>query len=360
MKTQANRQQVQKLYVLGAGASLALSNIKTTSQKYARPSTPLDWDFLKRLKHFRPNSHTSWKRKSFKLLEDGWLDRADLIEHGLEQAIIKRVSQYDFLSTIHPRRTRDMADNATYLNHLSHLITDYLIACKSNQSGDTRRFINSVFPVGTDPSDYTNRIITFNYDTLIERPLLERGISKRKLYFDRIVAKQEDQTKRSSDERFSHPLILKLHGSINWRCSQADFEKIVQGDADPKSRITIWSDDTTCPKPDDSTSPLIIPPIPNKPITQASIFAHLWTTAYEYIHEAKELVIVGYSCPPTDTLARTMFTHFNAANLEKIVIVDPNAAALARYREMIPQLSTRKSSWQYFSGFSDYINAGDS
>lgn len=55
-----------------------------------------------------------------------------------------------------------------------------------------------------------------------------------------------------------------------------------------------------------------------------------------------------------------MFTHFNASKLERIIIVDPNAGALARYREMIPQLTTRKSSWQYYAGFADYINSGDS
>lgn len=355
MKNLNNRLKIDRLFILGAGASLALSDIKTISNQYARNSTPLDADFLRRLKHFCPESKSNWKKKSIQIIEDGWLDRTEIVENGLEQAIIKRVSQYDFLSKIHRRRTRGMVDNATYLNHLSHLITDYLISCKSNQSGDTKNFVNKIFPTGIDPSRYTNRVITFNYDTLIERPLIERGISKRKIYFDQLASKESTEIKKTTDDKFAHPLILKLHGSINWRCSQSDFENIVQGktNSDP---IHIWTDDSKSPKPNDSDSPLIIPPIPNKPITQIKIFADLWKTAYEYINEAEEIVIVGYSCPQTDTIARTMFTQFNPSKLEKIVIVDPNANALVRYKEMIPQLTTRKSIWQYHSGFHDYIN----
>lgn len=354
MKTKAHRQPIEKLFVLGAGASLALSSIKTKSKIYARASTPLDFDFLKRLKFFTPSN--GWRRKSLKIIEDGWIDPTELTENGLEHAIIKRVSQFDFLDTIHPRRTRDMEDNPIYLNHLSHLIADYLISCKSNTSGDTKKFINNIFPHGTDLNSYKNRVITFNYDTLLERPLIERGISKKKIYFDRIVSSQADGLRRNADEIFPNPLILKLHGSANWRCSQNDFESIVSGIGAQKGKIIIWSDDGACPNTADEISPLIIPPIPNKPITKASIFAHLWTTAYEYIHEAKELVIVGYSCPPTDTLARTMFTHFNPSNIEKITIIDPNANTLGRYREMIPQLNSRKARWQYFSDFHDYID----
>lgn len=88
----------------------------------------------------------------------------------------------------------------------------------------------------------------------------------------------------------------------------------------------------------------------------ASIFSHLWTTAYEYLHEATELIIVGYSCPPTDTLARTMFTHFENARLREISIVDPNAGALSSYRAMIPEKVSKRARWTYYSDFRDYVD----
>ncbi|MCA3155769.1 MAG: SIR2 family protein [Burkholderiales bacterium] len=353
MKIGRLRQEVEKLFVLGAGASFGLSEVDVRKREFARTVTPLDKDFLARLRHFRPGR--GWQRRIFDRVEDQWLDRDQLVSNGLERAIIKRVSQFDFLSSLHPRKTRDHASNAQYVNDISHLITDYLLGCKSNSSGNTKKFVNWVFPAGIDPRDHKNRIITFNYDTLIERPLLERGVSRKKIYFDRLSSKREDGLRRNADERFPHPLILKLHGSANWRCGRSEFETMIAGAADPKTQVYIWSEDHACPDPDDSVSPLIIPPVPNKPITAASIFLHLWTRAYEYLHESKELVIVGYSCPPTDTLARTMFSHFDAHHLERVTIVDPDALALARYRELMAPKIAASAKWSYFSSFDEYI-----
>jgi hypothetical protein len=354
MKIRRYRQPVEKLFVLGAGASYALSGVRSRDGKPNRAVTPLDATFLNCLYAARPSN--GWRRRSMDLLLSDWLDSSALLDQGLERAIIKRVSQYDLLSSLHPQRTRGKCDNAKYLNHLSHLVTAYLINCKSSRSGATRQFVNWLFPPKMDVAEYRNRVVTFNYDTLLERPLIERGVSRRKLYFDRLVAHQAEATSRRADEKFLHPLVLKLHGSVNWRCSQSDFESIVHGRAKELGKITIWSDDKPCPSPDDSTSPLIIPPIPNKPITAASIFAHLWTTAYEYLHEARELVIVGYSCPPTDTLARTMFTHFENTKLQEISIVDPNAGALTSYREMVPERISKRARWTYYADFRDYIS----
>lgn len=353
MKNRQLRQEVEKLFVLGAGASFGLSEVDVRKREFARAVTPLDKDFLSRLRHFRPRR--GWQRRVFDRVEAQWLDRDEFVSNGLERAIIKRVSQFDFLSSLHPRKTRDHASNSQYVNDISHLITDYLLNCKSNSSGNTKRFMNWVFPVGTNLEDHKNRIITFNYDTLIERPLLDRGVSRKKIYFDRLSAKQEDGRRRNADEKFPHPLVLKLHGSANWRCTRSDLETMIAGRADPETRVDIWSEDHACPDPDDSVSPLIIPPIPNKPITAASIFLHLWTRAYEYLHEAKELVIVGYSCPLTDTLARTMFSHFDAHRLERVTIVDPDALALARYRALMAPKTAASAKWSYFSDFNEYI-----
>ena len=272
----------------------------------------------------------------------------------MEQAIIKRVNQFDFLKNINAARTRLKCSNDDYLNFLTHLITDYLLKTKSNVSSDTKHFINHVFPVGK--ANYNNRIITFNYDTLIERPLFERGFSPRKLYFDRIVKNKSEGLRRSSDQKFLHPLILKLHGSVNWRCSRSDYNNFFHEDFS-KEKFTIWLSDQS-PSPDDDDSPLIIPPIPQKPITGSVLFKFLWATAFEYMHEAKEIVIVGYSCPHTDTMARTMFTHFKNKSLQTISVVDPNAEALKVYRDMFnPTQLPSKLIWKYYGSFRDYIKS---
>lgn len=354
MKTQGSRINIDKLYILGAGASHALSYVKSHSSKQPKSVTPLDKNFLHYLNVHKPT--TGWRRKAIEQIKEGWLDDSDLFKECLEQAIIKRVSQYDFLSNINPARTRKKCSNEDYLNYITHLITANLLKSKSNASGDTKKFINHVFPSGSTGDPYKNRIITFNYDTLIERPLIERGVSIKKLYFDRIVKDKSEGLRRNTDQKFLHPLILKLHGSANWRCSRIDFNKLLTGDPQ-KEKFTIWTNDKA-PTPEDDDSPLIIPPIPQKPITRSILFKFLWTTAFEYMHEAKEIVIVGYSCPYTDSIARAMFTHFKNKKLQTITIVDPNAGALKNYKEMFnsSQLSENLN-WKYFGSFKEYIRA---
>lgn len=353
MKRVNSRLKVDTLYILGAGASYALSHVKPKKNGHIRFITPLDKDFLFSINETKPN--TGWRKRSTEILESNWLDEDNIFDNGLERAVIKRVSQYDLLHHLNPVRTRRKCSNEEYLSHLTHLVTYYLMKCKSNSSGFTRLFIDSVFPKGTKPEDYKNRIITFNYDSIVDKPLVERGISTKKIFFDRIVKERHDGTKREADEKFPHPLILKLHGSASWRSERVNFDKMIFGNVDVKEKFPIWFDNSKTPQPDDDESPLIIPPIPNKPITRSSLFKFLWTVAFEYMHEAKRIVIVGYSCPLTDTLARSMFTHFRSRKLEEISVVDPNALALSNYKEMTLSNVPKSCKWKYYGSFVEYL-----
>lgn len=355
MKQIANRQEVDSLFILGAGASHGLSLVKSRTNDHSKSVAPLDKDFLDCINCFCPTK--GWRKASTETVLRHWFDRIPATSHGLEEAIIKRVSQYDFLKNLHSRRVRDKCSNEDYLNHLSHLITAYLFRCRSNSSGYTKRFADYIFPKGIKRSDYRNRIVTFNYDTIIDKPLIERGIPKKSLYFDRINSDEKFGTKRTKKQKFPHPLILKLHGSINWRIRRAYFDQLIQGTIDSKQKISIWWDDEKFPQPSDDISPMIIPPVPNKPITTASLFRFLWTIAYEYMHQAKRLFIIGYSCPPTDTLARTMFSQFKSKVLEEVFIVDQNANALGNYRAMFDPPTASRAKWLYYPSIADYIDA---
>ncbi|WP_156002774.1 hypothetical protein [Thioalkalivibrio sp. ALR17-21] len=353
MKQEANRKEIETLYILGAGASYGLTEVKPQKNPYSRSVTPLDSDFLKHIEYFKPSN--GWRKASTELVVNEWFDRTPATDYGLEQAIINRVSQYEFLSNLHPRKIRGKCNNPEYLNHLSHLIAAYLSQCRANRSGQAKRLIETLFPANTPASQYNDRIITFNYDTILDRPLIDRGLSKKKIYFDRIAHDESHGTRRNSDEAFPHPLLLKLHGSINWRCNKTEFERIISGSTVPNNKIPVWSDDSGNPNPADNESPLIIPPIPNKPITATSLFRFLWTLAYEYMHQARKIVIVGYSCPPTDTLARTMFSQFKSAKLEDIFVVDPDATALKLYRELLEPRTASNAKWHYYSDVRAYI-----
>jgi hypothetical protein len=50
-----------------------------------------------------------------------------------------------------------------------------------------------------------------------------------------------------------------------------------------------------------------------------------------------------------------MFSHFDAPRLEKVTIVDPDAMALARYRELMTPKIAASAKWGYFSSFDEYV-----
>lgn len=352
MKQSKSRKQIDTLYILGAGSSKALTYVKSRKNDHNRSTTPVDSDFLAMMNHF--SAKTGWQQEGIELLKYNWLDSTSFWSGGLESTIIKRVSDYDMLSSLYKEKARRKIPNSKYLNLLSHLITDYLLRCRSNRSGNTKKFVDFVFPEKTSYKDLNNRIITFNYDLIVDRVLLERGWSKQRIYFDRIKKNEVDGYRRTSGE-FPDPLLLKLHGSLNWRCSQENFESIINGTCKPESKINIWTEDTKSAKLNDGHSPLIIPPIPNKPITNSRIFSHLWTKAFEYLHEAKRIVIVGYSCPVTDVMARSMFTQFRNMNVKEIYVVDPGADVLSSYVKLMHGRVSRSVRWRYCVGFSEYI-----
>ena len=172
MKRQSRRQKVDTLYILGAGASKALTYVAQRKKKYHRQPTPVDREFLAVMDNFIPKQ--GWQSRAFKLIQRDWLDTSDIVDNGLEEAVIKRVAHFDMLSALYPEKSRQKCTNEVYINNLTHLIADYLLKCRSNSSGYTRKFVNSVFPPGIPTAQYKNRIITFNYDLIVDRPLIDR------------------------------------------------------------------------------------------------------------------------------------------------------------------------------------------
>lgn len=111
---------------------------------------------------------------------------------------------------------------------------------------------------------------------------------------------------------------------------------------------------------EDGISPCIIPPVIVKPITTISLFRFLWTRAFEYLHECKEIYVCGYSLPPTDALAGSLFKNFTNSSLEKVVVVDPNPAMITRWRNLLSRSRVKQATWEYYPDFSDFVQAATS
>lgn len=349
---------INTVFLLGAGASYAISlPIKGKASEF---TTPLDITFNRRLLNMSPRARKAWIGSSIDKIKSNWIGAQKFEELGLEEAIIKRLGNYELLKAIHPikltgnSKTKSKCDNFQYLNHLSHLIVELLSRCKQNTRNYAERFAKHA--LGSNDKREENRIITFNYDVLIDDVLLDKlKIPKNRLYFDRLKDGQDASDNRKTKDKFAHPYLLKLHGSINWRISSQDFENIVNGNIASDDKIPIWIERDKIPDPEDDVSPLILPPLPNKPITETSIFRYLWQWAFEYLHEAKKLVIVGYSCPVTDSFATSMLSQMYNMNLEEVVIVDKDSSALDKYRALMSGRIPKRTVWTFYGDFVDYI-----
>jgi hypothetical protein len=354
MRNKNNRKEVETLYILGAGASYALSYRDSKKSILNRNTTPLDCNFIKCLKETIPKKN-NWIKKSTNFISNNWLDNnSEIYNLGLEKAIITRIDDYNHLNSFHKSKkgVSTKAENLRYISHMSHLICNYLKGCKPNQKKLVIKFINHLFPKNTQHKEYNNRVITFNYDTIIDDILIyEYKIPKKIIYFDGIADNKEDGRIRS--KKFLHPFILKLHGSINWRCLKEDFDKLISSN-DSSKKINIWHSDNIY-SPDHDHTPVIIPPIPHKPITKSTIFKFLWERAYEYLSDAKRIVIVGYSFPETDNMARQMFKQFNNDKIEEITIVDTDPTVVAKFKEIINPSMASKIRLIYYPSFEHYI-----
>lgn len=225
-------------------------------------------------------------------------------------------------------------------------------------------------------------IITFNWDTLMDRALSETTSWKtdngylvkptkvyRNNWDDRNVTKLTD-----------FPVLLKLHGSTNWLTSHfipgehrlklmqetpvddfyiyeltnkpyatykgrymegySDFsygyyppnlplkgEKIPEGHF--LTSITFTAPGMPFPTSSSEglvSMPLIIPPVKNKSYSQfGSIFSQLWNKAEESITRANRIIIIGYSFPVTDTQTDIMFKKglTKRTDFPEIIILDP-------------------------------------
>ncbi|MCH8179434.1 MAG: SIR2 family protein [Proteobacteria bacterium] len=341
MRNKSKRKKLNRVFVLGAGASYAASQVQSKGDSLSTYEAPLDAHFCQRITSVdleRPY----WVADARDKIIRAWRHDTSFVSLGLERAILLHLGNLEFIHAIHPRRLRESIPPHEWMNLISHLTCAILRRCRQNGTKLYTRFSDWAFPVDSDHS-IRSRIITFNYDTLLDNLLLKK-FKQGDLYFDTLRERRDRVRKHNQN----FPVLLKLHGSSNWRCSAKSFRRIIEGSArgneeDPFEIPEVWLGGRKLPMPDDDVSPLIIPPLPAKPISEIKLFRYLWTRAYEYLYETKEIVIVGYSLPDADQMAYSMFSNFQAERLERVVIVDPDTQVLARWRSVLRRQPRRHS-----------------
>ena len=151
--------------------------------------------------------------------------------------------------------------------------------------------------------------ITFNYDDFLDEALAQTHSWTPYWGYGFACSSSLDTVASFSKlEDASDLLLLKLHGSINWRAklgypSPFAIESIAHHHG--------WSGDRRYPEIAGhlEPEPVMVPPVLSKSsLVEQPVLRLVWSHAFANLETAHEVTFIGYSFPPTDMAARTLFS----------------------------------------------------
>ena len=149
-------------------------------------------------------------------------------------------------------------------------------------------------------------------------------------------------------------LLLKLHGSINWRPRKGYTEPYV---LDAITHHEQWPrDDQRKSQRRElverhlESSPLITPPVLSKSgLVRQPVLRLIWALAYEKLAKAHRVTFVGYSFPATDMAAQTLFSEAlrdiprDAINVVNLARTEAEEKSITeRYRSILGHIPDRQ------------------
>ena len=231
----------------------------------------------------------------------------------------------------------------------------------------------------------TDTIITFNWDLLLDNILKREGILAQQYnksikdpdalsghYWQFILDLSALGERTMLHVALSEPYqewrsgvgcYLKMHGSIDWfycsnehcRASRKVFPVMEPSQAH------------YCSECHELLSSLVIPPVLNKGYRQYPLIRRIWNLAAKELSFAGELVIWGYSLPPTDFYALWLLRQARHSPLKKLTIINPSVVNKNKrivtmfvrrfydiFRDKIP-----KNSVSIYESFGDYCDNND-
>ena len=227
-------------------------------------------------------------------------------------------------------------------------------------------------------------ILTYNWDLLLDNVLgreivvpdfskifeLEKKDNLQYLVMWKKLTGIRDLTWGKTDIPYvnykSEGYYLKLHGSIDWAyCPNRDcslYSKVFAVNQLNKKHC--------CFECGSEVHYLIVPPVLNKDFRHIPFMKKVWNFARNEINMADEIIIWGYSLPPTDFYSKWLFRQvkenlktvsiinpacFNKVKKEKNPIYQRNLIFLRPFLELF-QYKTEKNKLEYYENFKDYYN----
>lgn len=160
--------------------------------------------------------------------------------------------------------------------------------------------------------------------------------------------------------------FIKAHGSIDWfYCSNEAcraYRKVFPV-FDPDH-------DQHCSECHEQLDCLIIPPVLNKGYRNYPLIRVLWNLAAKEISFANEIVVWGYSLPPTDFYTSWLLRQAREAPLERLTIINPSVISKTKSKITLSITFIRKffdilrgklpkESIKLYESFSDYYSDRD-
>lgn len=189
-----------------------------------------------------------------------------------------------------------------------------------------------------------DKIITFNYDLIIEKALFNMGIWKPKDGYG-IDFKDFPNITESHDIK-SRVQIYKLHGSLNWKSDLKlrffydDNEPIFPG---------YLQEGSNYPQYKGKHSGLWLLPSFIKQFDVREL-TDVWERAFTAIKDSDEIVIVGYSLPKEDSAA-CLLLGTTGISEKRLIIVDPNDQLKWKYKNI-----TSNQHIEHYDSIENFVN----
>ena len=340
------------LFVLGAGASRAASQVATPPLSCLSPLNP---DFFTQLQRITDTKHKT-------AVENVIADVVELFGSNFALTLEDYFTQLEFFG-----RAIDLTSKTAELgrSYFTEKRENLMAALAAVLEASTNPIITSSegCPLHKEiienlrPGD---TVISFNYDCLVDDALRRHGNNKWNprwgygfpLRDFSLTGTEHWEPQVPASVRDATITLLKLHGSINWQLPE-----LRGGEIKLKQRL---HQQRGVPRF------TIVPPVWNKALESELIFRKLWQEAAPRIRAASTIAVIGFSFVPTDLYVQSLFQVAflkrpgtrRRLNLKRLVIVNPDKKARHRIRQVfdMPLLEPGTIVRQYHD-FQEFVGA---
>jgi len=372
---------LKRVYILGAGASKGhFDSIKSKTSKSSYPNIN---EFYKEAKKLRitinQNNEVNDCYKELSNFIEEWFGKD--IKDGRQNINIE-----DLLTYIQIELEKGQHSNVAQIKqNIIEIIVEVLYRLqetldKSRNDGDYHKFYDKI---NAEKEHNATTIITFNWDLLLDNIIGREGAFKNNQHVDisnsrfpqfnsfmkltghakgRWDTKGNNAPYISRSSSKDNTYYLKLHCSIDWLyCSNDSCEEY--GIVYPMSKVMESHNCSIC---HENVKRLIIPPVLNKQYNFYPFIQRIWNLAGRELASANEIIIWGYSLPPTDFYSNWLMRRNCPRQLDRLILINPDCVTknkkdigrpfLKKILDIYKSKLYPKSKPQLYENFEDYYH----